>query len=67
MNQENFQVCIENFKKFVNKVFSGSDQTQKAILLKECRNFVEVGQDFKINSMEAIEVVPNEIMNKAEK
>ena len=66
MNQENFQVCIENFKKFVNKVFSGSDQTQKAILLKECRNFVEVGQDFKINSMEAIEVVPDEIMNKAE-
>ena len=66
MNQDNFQLCIDNFKKFVNKVFSGSDLNQKAILLKECQNFVKVGQESKNNSMEAMEIIPEEVMNRVE-
>ena len=66
MNRDNFQVCIDNFKKFVNKVFSGSDQAQKAILLEECQNVVKVGQESKNNSMEAMELIREEATNKAE-
>ena len=66
MNQEDFQLCTGNFQKFVNKVFSGSDQAQKAILLNECQNFVIVGQESKNNSMEPMEVIPYEGTNKAE-
>ena len=66
MNQDNFQVCIENFKKFVNKVFSGGNPNQKAILLKECQNVVKIAQESKKSNMEAVEFFPDEEMIKTE-
>ena len=66
MNQDNFQLCIDNFKKFVNKVFSGSDPNQKSILLKECQKVVKVEQESKNDSKEAIEEISVDETNKAE-
>ena len=66
MIQDDFQVCIENFKKFVNKVFSGGNPNQKAILLKECQNVVKIAQESKKSNMEALEFFPDEEMIKTE-
>ena len=66
MNQEDFQLCIENFQKFVNKVFSGSDQYQKSTLLQKCQNFVKIGQNTRKRTLKDAKSIPNEKRFKSE-
>ena len=44
---ENFDSVVNNFEKFINKVFSSNDETQKSKLVKKLEEFNTVYKNSK--------------------